>query len=255
MVLFSLTGAGITITHHLQYPDSPVFIYSILSKSSYFKNPLFLTLSTILHTLFMIYELGFMVQHVSGCLNFCRVLESCLNLMSFESREKFAPFELLVELDQALIYYKRLDHLVKESNKLFAWNLAIIMGGYSLMGCIVAFLPLHYWDSNSPLMLGYIFLFVTMMYIFCRTIPGMGKVYEVSKSFRVSWLRGVSYSKDSLNLVVEQGNYFKLLKLRLQSCIPFGFKCGNFFYIKTSTILTFFSAIATYVIILLQLDI
>ncbi|OXA45129.1 hypothetical protein Fcan01_19830 [Folsomia candida] len=257
MCVFSITGATVTIMKHLKDPMSPVFMYNVFSKisSSPCYHSVFLTISVTFQGLYIIYDLGFMVQLVATCLNFCRIVGTCIGLISYRE-EKSGKFELLGEMEQSLKYYKRLNELMTQSNKLFAWVLAISMGGYSLMGCVVAYLPIYYWTSSSPLsLLGYVFLFFTVVYIFCRVIPRMGEVYEVTKNFRMSWLRGVAYSRGSLSLIVEQRNYLELLRLRLDTCVPFGFKCGNFFIINTVTILTFFSAISTYLIIMLQFGI
>lgn len=248
--VFSIIASAVIGMKHLQEPRSPVFLYSLLP--SHFENWVLLGCSVAFHAAIMVYDLFFTVQLVAGCMNICRIFESCLTLMVSPDKDK-SGFELLLEMDDALGYNKRLGELMDGANKIYAWLIALQMGGYSVLCCIVAFLPIHYWNSTSPLgLLGYVFLFIAVIFIFCRVFPEMGSVYDASKSFKIAWLRELAYSRDALRLVVEHEKYFKLLRLRVKSCVEFGFKCGNFVFIKTSTMLSFFSVISTYLIILLQ---
>lgn len=258
MILFSMIGTTVMIMKHLQDPNFPAFLYSVLPEV--LKTNVSLAFSFLIQSAFLSYGLSYATQLVTNCLNFCRVLEGFLEIISFHEKDEQlycgeGDASLLQRMDDALNYYKLLIRLMEEANSIFSTTIAFQFGGYFALGCITAFLPLRYWGVASPLsLLSYVFIFFTLIYIFCRVFPGMGSVFDKSKGFRGSWKRGVAYSRDSLKLVVESETYFKLLRLRLKSCTPLGFKCGNFFYIRNGTMLTFFSAISTYLIIMLQFD-
>lgn len=204
------------------------------------------------------YAWGYAVHLIIGSLNFSRVLDGCLDIISFHGAPKmYSNQQFLSELDKSLRYFEKLSKLMDADNEMFAWIVFSQFGGYLFLGCIIAYTPLQYWTVVPKLsLLMYIFIFVTWIIILCRLFPGMGSVYDKSIVFIESWTAGMAYSQEDLFLteVTSNKKYFKLLKFRLASCVPFGVKCGDFFIIRKSTMLTFFSVISTYLLIMLQFD-
>ncbi|OXA53962.1 hypothetical protein Fcan01_10480 [Folsomia candida] len=255
LISFVIIGSSAIAMRHFGDPNSPIFIYSVLPP-----HWALFGFSVAFHALVVAVELGFVIQFVMGILDFCRVVESCLTIISYrhdnneEEKDAISSFSILLEMDEAAQYYKKLGKLIHDTNQLFGWMVATQLGGYSAMGCLVAFLPIYYWKASTTLTLsGYILLLVFMVFLFCRVFPNVGGLFDASKEFQLGWLRGVGYRRDALRVVGgEEGKYFKLVRLRLDTCVPFGIRCGRFFYIRTSTMLTFFSAMSTYLIIMLQ---
>lgn len=98
----------------------------------------------------------------------------------------------------------------------------------------------------------------------------MGKVYRVSGQFTETWMR-LLVGRITLHGHVEEkhnevskprdarvnGDKWTgfLMKSQLETCKPFGFDSGGCYVVTPNTILTFFSIVTSYLIIMLQLQI
>lgn len=261
IVILTVIGLVVMAMKHIGEPGFPAFLYNILP-STQADRMYFIVLSFLAQAIFHIYAWALGVHLIVGSLNFCRSVGGCLDIISFQSNKfdktQLSSTEFLSGLDKSLKYFKKLGELTDQENAIFAWTVFSQFGGYLGISCIMAFMPLQYWSVVPKLsLLMYIFIFATLMVILCLVFPVMGSVYDESILYVKSWTKGLAYSKEDLflsELSREDKKYFKLLKFRLRACDPFGVKCGDFFIIRKSTMLTFFSVISTYLIIMLQFD-
>lgn len=116
----------------------------------------------------------------------------------------------------------------------------------------------------------------------------MGRVHKVSGQFTEEWMRHlvkkINYldfnncadtKKNEHDLTYEDLDYVNLeayqnyalgdvrtrrwtgfvLKSLLETCKPFGFECGGCYVVTPNTVLTFFSILTSYLIIILQLQV
>lgn len=79
-----------------------------------------------------------------------------------------------------------------------------------------------------------------MLIMLGRVYPQLGSVYERSVVFQESWLGGLAFdymeSEFAYKMNLMTSDNWQKYRFKLQCCYPFGFKCGNFFIIKTYTI-------------------
>lgn len=88
----------------------------------------------------------------------------------------------------------------------------------------------------------------------------MGSVFKVSNKFKETWiwnLQKLSRCTRDTTDGEEDRNGLELLKLKgmLESCTPVGFEFGGCYIVTSNTILTVFSIVSTYLIIMMQLGI
>jgi hypothetical protein len=137
---------------------------------------------------------------------------------------------------------------MEQYNEIFGWQLFYQLGGSMFTSCFLAYTPLRHWKTTSLLDLGfYTTTFVSTMGLFSVLYPALGSVWDASIKFKQSWVKGMSDAYTYQNC-----NSYNFIGLK--SCYPFGIMCGCFFVIRCHTLLTFFSAISTYLIIMLQFD-
>lgn len=176
------------------------------------------------------------------------------------------------DMTNAIMFYQKLARIVHEVNEAFASLVSYLLGGTLAMCCIFAYIPLRHWRStHAGSMLFYVFTFFSLVLVLSQFYPVLGIAHERSLQFKRSWtgwlasseeIRDEQTKKDATTngkkpqrgCCCDDQHDLQRLKLRLSACYPIGFKCGEFFVIRPSTTLTFFSVIATYLIIMLQFD-
>jgi hypothetical protein len=152
-----------------------------------------------------------------------------------------------MQVEDATDNYRRVEFVVENLNNCFSGNFLAHQTLYLAMMCILIFVFLRSSDSNS------IFtslLFTTYSVFFtlriCCVLPFMGKLGEDSEIFIYSWL-------EEIPKLLRGGKPYETAEVKLHACRVLGINCGDYYDIQGSTILTFFSIVTTYLIILLQL--
>lgn len=171
------------------------------------------------------------------------------------------------DMKNVIVFYQKLASIIADFNELFSTLISHVLGGTLVVCCVFAYVPLRHWKS-TPIsgMLFYIFSFFSLFLILSQFYPVLGMAYVRSIEFQRSWLtwlsseRSKQFGKNNddgnrkCGCKCEENQEFHRLKLRLEACYPIGFKCGEYFIMRPSTMLTFFSVISTYLIIMLQFD-
>ena len=152
-------------------------------------------------------------------------------------------------IDEAVQKYHKLETLTQNYNELFQ-NLVFFDQLFtSIVLCQTMYVTLNQMEISSTA--GWLIFAFTSVY--CGTTTGIllsacGSVLELSTKFTHSWLQYFSVLADSV-----QYDELHRMKLKLKNCLPFGFSSGRYYTIGPGTVLTFFSIMSSYLIILFQL--
>lgn len=195
--------------------------------------------------------------------------------------------------DKMKLAVRKFEHLrvhITEYNGLFSGLLFFVKALLVVQIAIMSYIPLRK-DNPLPFSTTIILVALTLHHVIQVIIVliEMGKVYKASGQFTDEWMRHlverineyVDYCANHVEISeldvdsVDYGNLVnKHLRIRhdkrdkeggkwsgfalkslLETCKPFGFDCGGCYTVTPNTILTFFSIVTSYLIILLQLQI
>ena len=174
------------------------------------------------------------------------------------------------QLTFCLEMYDKLSLLVRSYNSLFAYLLFYLKAMILVMLCALIYVPLRFKiKQNTSISTLALLIFFGLAYSLTRRLVlllnSMGNVYQKSLSFKASWVNHV-FPFPRLAFPVAETDYAvfesaasilkrqnQLHKDLLQLCPPIRFKCAAFYDISPNTLLTFFSIMTTYLIVLLQI--
>lgn len=152
-----------------------------------------------------------------------------------------------MQVEEATDNYRRVEFVVENINECFSGSFLAHQTLYLAMMCILIFVFLR--SSESTSLITSIF-FSTYSIFFtlriCCLLPFLGKLGEDSEIFIYSWL-------EEIPKLLRGGKPYETAEVKLHACRILGINCGDYYDIQGSTILTFFSIVTTYLIILLQL--
>jgi hypothetical protein len=147
------------------------------------------------------------------------------------------------EFERCLMNYNQLKDTVAQYSSLSAWILFAYKGFSLALTCLSVYSAVYFSGTNHYLKrsaLIFIFLSCIQLIRLSAITILMGKVYAKSELFKESW-----------TLAIHELAPLNQRKLSLLS--PFGFRCGIFYELQPSTVLTYFSILTTYVIVMLQI--
>lgn len=164
-------------------------------------------------------------------------IESLKHLQNFQLNNETRIIMLNINsiFEKSVIeYYNKLKLLVEQFSSLFGW---IIFFGKGLVIFKICFCVFCFITTGS-----HIIVIITVIELCCTSfiLISLGSVFDKCVKFKESWVEMVSYLS-------------RVNQIRLSLIQPFGFKCGIFYDIYPSTVLTYFSILATYTIIALQI--
>jgi len=146
--------------------------------------------------------------------------------------------------------YSKLDHLVTSFNAIFG-NLLIGIKFSSLVSiCLLLYVPIRH-PVDMPMALGHFTLMLAVLVKVGPLITSMGDVQTESINFKKSWIHalGNNHTRNGDEIGMEDVS---------QEMAPFSyvppifFNGGPFYDIHSYTILTFFSIVTTYIIVVLH---
>ncbi|CAL8072770.1 unnamed protein product [Orchesella dallaii] len=184
---------------------------------------------------------------VARCFNWC------LEALTKESSKLILKTDVKVKVrlvEDTVGKFEHIRGLMNEYNGIFKGLFLFFKGILILQITIMAYIPVKrlYVVPFSSIM---IFFALTLHYVaqIVMVLCEAGRVFHASRMFQDNWMRNLQ--KSGL-CVTDTGLNLKML---LETCTPFGFDCGGCYVVDTRTVLTFFSIITSYLIVLLQLQI
>jgi len=256
MILLSMILISL---NHLNHPHFHAHLTSLVFEAdeSFFTNwkTTFATIISfslefflVTFTFLALYQFLFISLVVARCFNWCIEAftkdSSKLLLNNKDAKVKARLVEETVEK------FEHIRELMNEYNGIFKGLFLFFKGILILQITIMAYLPVKRMYV-LPFSSTAIFFALTVHYVaqivmvLCET----GRVYQVCRQFQDSWMRNLQKS----GLCATDTGYN--LKMLLETCSPFGFDVGGCYVVETRTVLTFFSIITSYLIVLLQLQI
>lgn len=141
--------------------------------------------------------------------------------------------------------YESLNDLMEEFNSIFSWPLFTRKSFTMTKVCCYVYLLLrHPLDSAFPGLVVFLYAAIAIFAKFGGILSLMASVRGESQRFLKEWKKV---------LLVLSPNEISEEERRLERCFRLQFKIGNFYTVKSQTLLTFSSVVLTYLIILLQL--
>lgn len=272
--------------NHLHHPQFPGHITSLFLRPgdgffSNWRNGLITLFSFGVQNFLILYFYLALYQFLFFTTITAVSFQLCLNaLIGKSSPEKLLALlkdgdcgseRLLSFVESTVDKYEHIRSLMTEYNGTLSKMLLFFKGMFLVHMTLMSYFPLQK-EKLLPRGSTTILVVVVIHYVVKVTelLSRMGAVYKTSKQFREVWmtnLRKVNFGEfrdtGRNQGQIENGkgsqrrgivNIVKM-KLILDTCTPFGFDVGGCYVVKPGTILTFFSIITSYLIIMLQLQI
>ncbi|CAG7720822.1 unnamed protein product [Allacma fusca] len=286
-----LSSIGI-VYHCLSHPFYPMYIYSLFVETKYPLNLKWLILSALTQPIVLGYHwsFSFFLEMIST--QFFASITSLLHLISTEDpntpfdsdywkqnpciqdcRDKLnknLPFLIQVQpvlagkmltrgslqtkYEASVKQYQRLQSLVTQFNDTFKhtlfWHHTLMI----IMLCLLFYAPMKELLNESIFSnVGFSLNAIFLLYRLYRVEVEAGKIHSASCSY-INYWKGSMSSMLSRFEVHDPKELMGALVLRekLNQCHKFGILVGNFYVVKSGTVLTLGSIVTTYLIVLLQ---
>ena len=277
-IFISLTTAGVVAVHNMLTPKFPAYFTWLLNE----QDPMF-PIYVYISCAYEFYMVALTIFHIGSfeilmmaCVRSVRhCIESLSNLnsVSMERRalcgRKKPKNDTLdvatiaeniekrdatqygsqqeMQVEEATDNYRRVEFVVENINDCFSGTFLAHQTMYLSMMCILIFVFLRSSDTNTLITT----IFFSTLSIFftlriCCLLPFLGRMGEDSEIFIYSWL-------EEIPKLLRGGKPYETAEVKLHACRVLGINCGDYYDIQGSTVLTFFSIVTTYLIILLQL--
>jgi hypothetical protein len=260
-VIIVVSAVSLLMAKHYEDPKFPAFLTNLLydSLENYSYHYLILLVSYMKEVYMQILLWGYILHFFFTSITFSRSIEHCIELICYDLKSIVSSRQwkkVEGEADQAVIYFHRLHKLVKDFSEIFAWFMFFQLGGSIALCCIFGYVPLKHWKTTS---FGFLLQNIAgcgyMIVMYSRLYPVLGRLYDKTEEFKRSWMSALALAleSDQSHLITDES--IQNIMLKLKSCYPYGFICGHFFVIRTYTMLTCFSAVSSYIVIMLQFGI
>lgn len=143
-------------------------------------------------------------------------------------------------------------------NDIFSGLLFVCKAGILLQLVVGSYVPLKRMYSlpfTSLMIFGAVVIHSSVQVVVVLT--EMGGVYKASVEFKNGLVRGLGRGDlwGDEDFGVECVSRVYRLRCLVDGCSEFGFRCGGCYVVKSGTILTFFSIVTSYLIVMFQLQI
>lgn len=253
-VLWTISVPILAVITGVHRPRTEGFIYAVVDND--IEIPWLKTVSVAAQTFYVFHGSLFRVFYQAFQVYVTRTCTLCADLLSStpSSSEESPVLHRSVEITQNGILeafernvdnYRELRRIVQRFNEANAWAL-FAYKGVTLMFCT---LMLYYPSRKSRVnesQEDYFICYACALGIMSRIfvlLYVMGQFYAASERFGHNWKRFLAGQE----LLSERHSAI------LHCCAPLGFESGDFYVVKPSTVLTFYSVLLSYVIFVFQI--